>query len=801
MREVSLFIEGQRVDLFKDEEISVTSTIQNIADISKVFTDFSQTFTVPASKANNVIFKHWYENALTVGFSAKARKDADIEINLVPFRRGQIQLEGAEVKDNKPESYKVTFYGDVVTLKDLFGEDKLSDLDYASIATTYTGANIQTALSSVANLDVRYPLVSSDRVWVNSGSGADDISTSGGAIVYTELFPAIRAAKILDLIEDKYGISFIGSFKATDKFRKLYTWWKNRDITDFTNKPEDILFDVGGVTKPVYDSKVNIKTRTALDLGLPAGSSLTGSPNQWHVVNLFLTPTVTADYIVDMYKDGVFWNSVNIQGASGVQDNVQMLYQNMYTSPVFDYNLTFKIRSFAAGNYNGSVRHTLGYIYTDGVTTTTNNITTIENIDTTVLSNDIDFNFTAPDIKIADYFAGLLKMFNLTCYPLATATEFQVEPLDVWYAGGGKVDITPYVDVDSIKYDRPKLYKSINFQYEPCKSFLNINFKSAYVREYGNLKSEFPYDGGNFDVKLPFENQMFYKFPSTNLQVGYALDKESGGKTYVPKCTNFYLNRTKTVSFYFNNGSTTDLITSYIPFGQDLFYNSQDYSSNFGLDQSTLLGYPVSNSLYQVYYEPYLLNLFDDKTRLVTLKAILPISMLHTLTLDDAIMVRDKQYRINTMKTNLTTGVVDLELISDFIVKRGTTEIIAELENAATTITIPIKPVKPIKPTTPTGGGGGYFNVKAPLETPFVTGTPALPYSREFDGIIQSLDVPINTTSADRINTIPVEYYERDGTLMFSEYLVIFQKGKYNYLLKEDGDYLLTELEEKIIVT
>jgi hypothetical protein len=47
-----------RVDLFDDEKISVVSSIQNINDISKTYTDFSQTFTVPASNQNNKIFRH-----------------------------------------------------------------------------------------------------------------------------------------------------------------------------------------------------------------------------------------------------------------------------------------------------------------------------------------------------------------------------------------------------------------------------------------------------------------------------------------------------------------------------------------------------------------------------------------------------------------------------------------------------------------------------------------------------------------------------------------------------------------------
>ena len=50
MQQVQLFIEDQRIELFKDEVISLTETIQNVKDIAKVFTDFTKTFSVPATK-------------------------------------------------------------------------------------------------------------------------------------------------------------------------------------------------------------------------------------------------------------------------------------------------------------------------------------------------------------------------------------------------------------------------------------------------------------------------------------------------------------------------------------------------------------------------------------------------------------------------------------------------------------------------------------------------------------------------------------------------------------------------------
>jgi hypothetical protein len=81
MRTVQIYVNDIRLDLFQDEKIEVTSSIQNVKDISKVFTDFSQSFTIPASKVNNGVFSHYYNNDVNGTFLAKNRVPARIEIN------------------------------------------------------------------------------------------------------------------------------------------------------------------------------------------------------------------------------------------------------------------------------------------------------------------------------------------------------------------------------------------------------------------------------------------------------------------------------------------------------------------------------------------------------------------------------------------------------------------------------------------------------------------------------------------------------------------------------------------------
>jgi hypothetical protein len=145
--EVALYIyDGEiakRIELFNDEKISITSSIQNVNDISKVFTDYSQSFTIPASDTNNQIFKHWYENSLDNGYDVRLKYSGYIEIDTQVFRTGKWQLESASVKNNRVEDYKITFYGNLVSLSDKFKEDKLKDItDLNTYGFSYSGAGV-----------------------------------------------------------------------------------------------------------------------------------------------------------------------------------------------------------------------------------------------------------------------------------------------------------------------------------------------------------------------------------------------------------------------------------------------------------------------------------------------------------------------------------------------------------------------------------------------------------------------------------------------------------------------------------
>ena len=180
-------IDYQRLDLFSDEQVTLTQTIQDVKDIEKIFTDFSKSFSLPASAKNNLLFRHYYrtdivENLVSDSiFNANTKLRAIIELNYKRFKSGYIVLNGVNLKNNQPESYNITFFGETVTLKDKLKDRILSSLDFSEFDHAYSVANVKQGLESFVTqfsnqtksvASIIYPLIShTQRFIYNSSAG------------------------------------------------------------------------------------------------------------------------------------------------------------------------------------------------------------------------------------------------------------------------------------------------------------------------------------------------------------------------------------------------------------------------------------------------------------------------------------------------------------------------------------------------------------------------------------------------------------------------------------------------------
>ena len=668
MRTVQVYIEGQLLDLFKDEQISVTSIQQNVQDISKVFSDFSQSFTVPATPNNNSIFEYFYENDIQSTIDHNVRREALIEIDLTTFRRGKISLEKAEIKNNRAHSYTITFYGEVTSLKDKFNDEKLVDLSYLqSYGHAYNGTEIQNRITDGStNYTLRYPLIT-QRVVTYGDGGSNDISATGSSsIAFGELFPAIKVSGIFAAIKIRYGVDFQGAFLSDKRFQNCFLYCKNKNDFSFLTTTQDINLSTGGELvnqstfsfNNYFDTTNNTLSYQYYDWFTIFPNVSPGPVNVQHIVNIEVTSAnPVAQYYIDVYINNVL--SQTLDGTStntfivANDQNVQGLNKTIY----------FRARSTATQDLNFRVTYQqLGTAFSSGNQNQVQNIFYSDSA-TLSLTATIDPIAYLPDMKVADFFTGVLKEFNLTCYGISKDV-YQVEPLDDWYLKGAIVDITQYADIESIKVDRIKLFKNIVFKYAESKNVLNEAFKELNLREFGNAQIQYDYDGGEYKIEQPFENMMFNLFTGTSLQVGYTVDKDLN--KYIPKPMLLYMNEQTAATFRFNDGGGAANLSQYMPFGQDMTLNAENFNLNFNAEISTFTLQTEPNTLFAVYYFGYLSNLFNLKNRKTTVKTNLPISLLTSLRLNDRVIIRDKRYIIESMKSNLSSGQVDFVLINDF---------------------------------------------------------------------------------------------------------------------------------------
>jgi hypothetical protein len=662
-----------RIDLFDDEKISVTSSIQNVNDISKTFTDFSQTFTVPASKQNNKIFRHWYDNSNDAPFSTLVKSDAYIEIDTIPFRSGKIQLESANLIDGQPQDYSITFIGILGNLKDIFAGKYLKDL---TLDTSYDleynpGLVIYKIVTNTFSGDIMFPLITSNRGWNYGAGGTDDISDINNPIRYNELFPAIRLRAVLNMIETQFGINFDGTvaepstFLSDARFINAYLWLKNKE--QFTYIPSDELFTfqtTTGFPPPSGSNQIYYWQSANTSQGTFTSSA---SPNTF----------VQKEVIVDLYT--------NVSGVS-YQINLWSNTTNSIINTIDTISTgglqSFSLLNTTLNNYTGET-NSIRIVSFSNITfsnlsrirlLTKGNFTVTQYLNKTssqaLIPGNLSVRNYMPEIKIEDFFSGILKMFNLTCYS-TDGINYTVEQLESYYGAGSDVDITKYVLKDKKALNRVKTYKRINFEYEKSESLINVAFNSRAGIEYGSLRysNTPPAEGDEYSIKLPFEDLNFNNLIG-ELQVGYALKTDL--QKYIPKPVILYdYNSANTINSggtFYTSGSLSGVgtaITNYKAFGQETLAYSDIWSLNFNQQQSTLNNQIANNSLYQTYYSNYFNNIYNFKARLVKVSAILPTSILTTLKFNDNVIIRDTKYLINTFTTDLTTGLVQFELLTD----------------------------------------------------------------------------------------------------------------------------------------
>ena len=720
MRRLQLYIGNDRVDLFKDETVSLTQTIQNVKDIAKVFTEFTQTFAVPASSVNNKIFQHYYNFDIDFGFDARNKADARLELNDLPFKNGKIKLNSVDLKNNVAHTYNITFFGNTVNLKDVLGDDLLSSLGALDDnSQVYAYQDVVDILQGfpTGNNNIVVPLIThTNRLIYNAGSHTtydteattNNISHHGtgtqnqNGVDWKQFKYALRVQAIIDAIESKYTIAngygsdivFSDDFfndTTNEEFDDLFIWLHRKkgdvETPSFGDASWTLVTELGNeTTTGDYDVMTPVAnvTNGQLTIDTSFGDYSLDTPQ----VDLLFTPTP----LTNLLPYDVRVTETNT-GNVTVENGIVGQYSFYTNEQLPDGTYTIEIRSEQLVQFaSDGIKWTLEAEERDDEQQSLEGSVIFSNAATFSTSAVFEFNITQqiPKIKIIDFLSGLFKMFNLTAYVDNTGT-IVVRTLDSYYADSTEVyNIDKYLETTKSNVEVALPFKEINFSYKGLGTLLAKQFEQIYNSGWGSISYKLNnriYDAPteNYKVELPFEHMQYERLydinpigtgASTTVQYGYFVDDNF--EPYYGEPLLFYpiLNNGTSIRIRdYDTGASPDDITRYFIPSNSLALDCATSKVNIHF-QNELNEYTVRESgdpacftdtLFETKYKTYIQDVFNLNRRLIKVTAYLPMKVYYNLQLNDLIQLGQDSYKINSMKTDLTSGKTEFELLNTIL--------------------------------------------------------------------------------------------------------------------------------------
>ena len=708
MQKLQLYIGTQRLELFKDETVSFTQTLKNVKDISKIFTEFTKTFSVPASKNNNKVFAHYYNFHINSPFVFDARRkvNASLELNDLPFKTGKVKLEGVDLKNNLAHTYRITFFGNTVDLKDILGDNQLSSLtSLNSLNQVYTYDQVKSHLGQSSNNgNILVPLIThTTRMIYNTGITGNDgkngnayydtnNSTRGllNGIDWNEFKYAIRVQAIITAIQTQYpSITFSSDFfnktyPTNARFTNLFMWLHRK-------KGGVETFDGGFTYTLLTDLGTINHSGAANPIGQVSLGGLTLTPLEEttnFTLKLKIIPVEqTTDYTVRVT------NTTN--GSVRTFNNLQGTQQHTDLPLGFDNTAgtyTIEIGTTSTVNFNaGSIEFQVDIEEREGSNLLTGT-TKYSNASAFVTTPDLDFNIIEqiPKMKIIDFLSGIFKMFNLVAY-VNDAGVIVVKEVDSYYLSSisnPPINIDKYLDTTKSQVDVALPFSSVNFTYKGLGTILAKQYEQIYNTGWGS--TSFSLDSAIYDapseaykVELPFEHMMYERLynvvndASTTIQFGYFVDDNQ--ESYYGEPLLFYpiLQNSSTTTIALKNPIvspvTVEELNSYfipsnslalLPSTSTINIHFNNEINEYQANETGGLQDLFTDTLFEEYYKTYITNIFNVRRRLTKVTAYLPMKIYYNLELNNTIQLGQNNYWINSMTTDLTTGKTKFELLN-----------------------------------------------------------------------------------------------------------------------------------------
>lgn len=666
MIRTEIYIEDQLIDLLKDIGTDFTYTIDDVREFGSRNTSFSRTISIPATAKNNKILGFAFDISMAhehnmdlpnvnTNFTPSQAAKCEVYIDKIQIFKGVIRI--LEIVMNKGNvEYQCAVFGELGGFITELGNKRLEDLDFSEYNHTWNVTTIQNSWDTINGSGYYYPLID-----------YGDVSTNKDDFHVSTFRPALYVKEYIEKIFEGTTYTLNCDFFETDFFKKLIVPNNSQGIQGTNDQ-----FILGTIT--ATKTILNSNTPTARNIDLPFDSTtlLYFTENGTKSVFTYTDGTKTVRALASIsgiYQTDAASSITATLYVTGVA--VQTLTQNTFSANnpfSFNFDWTGNIANTNTVYINISVPGTAN-TYIVNISSANFTFTQLAaQLATVAYNGTVSMNNNLPKgIFQKDFFLSVCKMFNLYVYQdNINEKQINIAPYIDFYSDAvtNALDWSQKVDIGSTMSIKPMSQLNARYyayRYTPDSDYYNDNYQKKYGQTYG----DYLYDSEFDFVKDTAATQIIFAPSVLKLHTGqdkyhtdiYKLSNNNTQEDPMDSVIRILMAKKITGVTQWkiqeDGGGTLATITSYGYAGHLDDPINPTIDINFGAPKE--LQFPAStyptNNLFNTYHLPYILEITDMESKLLTCRVYLNTLDIYNLDFSKYIWINGVLFRLNKVES------------------------------------------------------------------------------------------------------------------------------------------------------
>ena len=662
MIRTEIYIEDQLIDLLKDIGTDFTYTIDDVREFGSRNTSFSRTISIPATAKNNKILGFAFDLGMAhehnmdlpnvaTNFTPSQAAKCEVYIDKIQIFKGVIRI--LEIVMNKGIiEYQCAVFGELSGFITELGNKRLEDLDFSEYNHTWNVTTIQNSWDTIAGSGYYYPLID-----------YGDVSTNKDDFHVSTFRPALYVKEYIEKIFEGTSYTLNCDFFNSDFFKKLIIPNNSQGIQGTNDR---FILGTISATKTILNS--NTPTARNIDLPFDNTTLLYFTENGSKSVFTYTDGTKTVRAlasITGVYQTDAASSIIASLYVNGVA--VQTLSQNTFSANnpfTFNFDWTGTIANTNTVYINISVPGTAN-TYIVNISSANFTFTQLAaQLATVAYNGTVSMNANLPKgIFQKDFFLSICKMFNLYVYQdNINDKQINIAPYIDFYSDAvtNSLDWSQKIDMSSTMSIKPMSQLNARYyayKYTPDTDYYNDN----YLKKYGQSYGDYIYDSQFDFVKDTAATQIIFAPTVIVLHSGqdkyhssiYKLSNANATEDPMDSVIRILMAKKLTAGTKWkikdDGGGTLADIFPYGYAGHLDDPTNPTVDLNFGAPKE--LQFPAStyptNNLFNTYNLPYILEITDMESKLLTCRVYLTAVDIYNLDFSKYVWINGVLFRLN----------------------------------------------------------------------------------------------------------------------------------------------------------